>query len=128
MASVYEQFSESEILEKLEEFNTKDVLEDLPVWTQEHPDDPPVGFAMMQDAAFATFLCKKSGFQPPPTDEPQIMAGCISRHAFVQWVRQEQPDLGLSLEEAEGELGVRLPVLYATRNRATLVGVDHLGR
>lgn len=127
MVSVYDQFSESEILDKLKEFNTKDVLEDLPAWTEEHPDDPPVGFAMMQDSAFANFLCRKSGFQPPPGLEPQIMAGCISRRAFVQWVQEEGPDLDQTLEEAEGELGIQLPVLYATRNRASLAGIDHIG-
>ena len=127
MASVYDQFSESEILEKLKEFNTKDVLQDLPIWNQEHPDDPPVGFAMMQDSAFAAYMGRKSGFQPPPNLEPQIMAGCISRRAFVEWIKEEQPDLDMTLEEAEGELGMKLPVLYATHNRASLAGVDHIG-
>jgi len=127
MASVYDQFSEDEILDKLKEFNTKDVLADLPTWNEEHPDDPPVGFAMMQDSAFAAYMFSKTKFQPPPTPEPQIMAGCISRRAFVDWIKEEKPELDLTLEDAEGELGIRLPVLYATRNRVSLAGVDHVG-
>ncbi len=126
MGSVYEQFSEDEIIDKLKEYNTKDVLHDLPIWNEEHPDDPPVGFAMMQDSEFAAYICRNSEFEPPPDSEPQIMAGCISRRVFVSWVAEEKPNLDHTIDEAIGELGMRFPILYATRHKASLEGVDDL--
>lgn len=127
MTSVYDQFTEEEILAKLQEHNTKDVLADLPTWNEQHPDDPPVGFAMMEDCPLAEFIKANAKSAPEPGPVIRIMAGCISRRAFLLWLEDREPKMREQLSLAEGHWGTRFPILYGTRSLVDLKGVDNLG-
>ncbi len=126
MTSIYDQFTEDEIIAKLKEHNTKDVLEDLPAWNEAHPDDPAVGFAMLEDCPLAEFITSQSKRAPEPSPIIRIMAGCISRSAFLLWLEDREPQMLARLNLREGDWGTRFPILYGTKNQLELQSVNNV--
>jgi len=126
MSSIYDQYSEDEIIANLKEHNTRNVLDDLPAWNESHPDDPPVGFAMLEDCPLAEFITKNSKQAPEDSSVIRIMAGCISRRAFLLWLEAHEPKMLETLNLREGDWGTRFPILYGTRNQLELQGVNNV--